>query len=74
MDLTNNSNFVRIILLPEFKIPEPEEEPTMSPSKCLKAEKTWMIFFIHWTDISSWPCLPGVFLKYPHHLAILEIH
>ena len=35
---------VIVIFLPEFKIPEPEEEPTMSASTCLKAEKTSMIF------------------------------
>ena len=34
---------VRVISLPEFKIPAPEEEPTMSASTCLKAEKTSMI-------------------------------
>ena len=33
-----------VILLSEFKIPQPEEEPTMSASTCLKAEKTSMIF------------------------------
>ena len=35
---------VIVILLPEFKIPEPEEEPTISGTTCLKAEKTSMIF------------------------------
>ena len=35
---------VRVIWLPQLKIPEPEEEPTMSASTCLKAEKTSMIF------------------------------
>ena len=33
-----------VILLSEFKIPQQEEEPTMSASTCLKAEKTSMIF------------------------------
>ena len=46
MDLTNNSKFVRIISLPQLKIPELEEEPTMSASTCLKAEKTLIIFLL----------------------------
>ena len=35
---------VTVISVPEFKIPELEEEPTMFASTCLKAEKTSMIF------------------------------
>ena len=48
---------VWVILLPDFKIPEPEEEPTMSASTCLKAEKTSMIFLFIWLifpDVPVW--------------------
>ena len=58
VDLTNNSNFVTVILLIEFKIPEPEEEPTIFAYTYLKADKTSMIFLLVWLIFPEAPvCL-----------------